>query len=437
MRIRSAAILTSFALIAAACGARGATSASSGSAQGSSATSGASGGSGTSGLQSSDVGISPTSIQISTIEDVGGPDPGLFESSKDAMQAFVAYQNSIGGVEGRKLVLTTYDSAIDPTKFQAFTQTSCSSDFAVVGSYSIGDNGGVSVGQQCGIPEVPAATTAPQVLAAHNVVAPLPLQPNQISTGYFHWLAQTYPNAVTKAGTLFPDNQVTRVASQRVVSVAQTQGFHYLENQVVNLIQLDFTSFVLDMKNKGVQLFQWGADYQAMGRILQSMQQQSWHPQVFDGTAAGYTQGFIRQSGPSAQGMLMSLPISPLEEQSQIPMLHTYLTWLDKAAPGHVPPDIFGVSSWSAGLLFVKAVEQAGKNPTRAKVLDALHAIHDWNGDGIQAPTNPGSGIGTNCFVVVKVQGKGFVRVHPTQPTTFDCTGHLYTVPGIPPASAQ
>ncbi|MGH9208703.1 MAG: ABC transporter substrate-binding protein, partial [Acidimicrobiales bacterium] len=335
------------------------------------------------------------------------------------IEAFVAYENSLGGVDGRKLALTPYDAQISPTNFQAATQQSCSSAFAIVGSYSIGDNGGVAPGQQCGIPVIPAGTTAPQVLAASNVVAPLPTQPNVFSTGYFHWLAQAYPSAVTKAGILYPDNQVTRVAAQRVVATAGTQGFHYLEDQVVSLIQVDFTSFILDMKNKGVQQFTWGADYQAMGRLLQSMQQQNWHPQVFDGTAAGYTQAFLKQSGPQAQGMLMSLPISLLNETAQDPMMKTYLTWLDKTVPNHAPPDLFGVTSWSAGLLFVKAMEQAGKNPTRAQVLKALHSVHSWNGDGIQAPSNPGSAIGTNCFVAVKVESSAFVRAHHSQPGTF------------------
>jgi ABC-type branched-subunit amino acid transport system substrate-binding protein len=424
---RFAIVAVAATLLAAGCGSRGpASSATSGPPQ----TAG-------SGLQASAVGISPTQIRIATIQDIGGPVPGLFESAKDAMVAFVAYVNSTGGVDGRKLVLDPFDAQISPTNFQVATQQACADDFAIVGSYSVGDNGGVAVGSQCGIPMVPAATTAPQVLAASNVVSPLPVKPNVFATGYYHWLAQTYPDAVKKAGILYPDNQVTRVAAARVVGTAETQGFHFVEDQQVNLIQVDFTSYILDMKRKGVQFFSWGADNQAAGRILTQAQQQGWHPQVFDLTAAAYTQTFLKASAPVAQGALISLPIALFEERSSNPAMATYLHWLDKAVPNHVPPDIFGVSAWSAGLLFVKALKQLGPNPTRSQLLSALHSIKYWNGDGIQAPSDPGDAGGTKCFVVVKVQGDRFVRVHPAAPNTFDCTGTEYTVPGIAPASSQ
>lgn len=427
MRSRSAAVLLAVALTAVACGTRGGSAAST--------TTSTSSGTNTS-LTASDVGVTPTTISISTLQDIGGPVPGLFETSKDAMVAFVDYVNSTGGVDGRKLKLDTFDTQLSPTTFQIATQQSCQNDFAMVGSYSVGDNGGVTVGQQCGIPEVPAALTSPQAGVGSNVVSPLPTQPNINSTGYYQWLKSQYPDAITKGGILFPDNPVTRTSSARVVGTSDSVGFHFLVNQVVALIQVDFTPFIIDMKNKGVQYFNWGADYQAMGRILQAMQQQSWHPQVFDGSAAGYTQAFLNSYGSLASGMIIGLPIALFSEKSSNPAMQTYLSWLDRAVPNHPPPDLFGVTAWSAGLLFVKALRMVGPNPTRSKVLAALHSVHSWNGDGIQAPSDPSSKTPTNCFVAVQVKNNQFVRVHPTTPNTFDCTGHLYTVPGIPPASA-
>ncbi len=424
------AVLLAMALASAACGTRGggqaATTTSTSSPSGNAAS-----------LTASDVGVTPTTISISTLQDIGGPDPGLFETSKDAMVAFVDYINSQGGVDGRKLKLDPYDTQLSPTTFQIATQQSCQNDFAMVGSYSVGDNGGVTVGQQCGIPEVPAALTSPQAGLGSNVVSPLPTQPNVSSTGYPQWLKATYPSAITKGGILYPDNPVTRAAAARDVGTNESVGFHFLVDQVVALIQVDFTPFIIDMKNRGVQYFSWGADYQAMGRILQAMQQQSWHPQVFDGSAAGYTQAFLKAYGNLANGMVMALPIALFSEKSGNPAMQTYLTWLDKAVPNHAPPDLFGVTAWSAGLLFVKALKMVGPNPTRAKLLDALHSIHSWNGEGIQATSDPSSKTPTNCFVVVQVRGGQFVRVHPSAPNTFDCTGHLYTIPGIPPASAS
>src|ERR1700694_6021269 len=145
MRLRTVVILLSVSLIAAACGSRG------GGTTSATTTPGTTGGA-TSGLTASDVGITPTEIHVASVQDVGGPVPGLFESSKDAMQAFTAYINSQGGINGRKLVVDYSDAQISSTNFQIATQAACSGDFSMVGSYSIGDAGAVSPSQQCGLP---------------------------------------------------------------------------------------------------------------------------------------------------------------------------------------------------------------------------------------------------------------------------------------------
>ncbi|HEX6312425.1 MAG TPA: hypothetical protein VF152_12485, partial [Acidimicrobiia bacterium] len=45
-----------------------------------------------------DVGVTDDTITIATIQDIGGPRPGLFQANLDAMNAFVAYCNDLGGI---------------------------------------------------------------------------------------------------------------------------------------------------------------------------------------------------------------------------------------------------------------------------------------------------------------------------------------------------
>jgi hypothetical protein len=58
---------------------------------------------------------------------------------------------------------------------------------------------------------------------------------------------------------------------------------------------------------------------------------------------------------------------------------------------------------------------------TRANVLTAIRGLHDFNVNGLMAPTDVGRRSRSACLVAVQVRGGRFVRVDPPQPGTFDC----------------
>ncbi|HEY2304078.1 MAG TPA: hypothetical protein VGH66_19420, partial [Acidimicrobiales bacterium] len=54
-------------------------------------------------LQATEVGVTPTTITVETMADVGSPlAPGLFQGNFDAMNAYATYINAHGGIGCRK-----------------------------------------------------------------------------------------------------------------------------------------------------------------------------------------------------------------------------------------------------------------------------------------------------------------------------------------------
>ncbi len=387
-------------------------------------------------LTSSAPGITPTEIHIGTIQDISGPVPGLFQTAQDGVKAWVAYENSIGGIDGRKLVLDTYDAGLNPTKFSQEMQQACTSDFALVGVMSTVDNAGALEGQQCQIPDVADNPTTPQAAAATNVFAADPSMPNEYPNGWFKWVKANYPSVIDHAAIMWPDVSTTQLTGERLMYTAESVGFKFVYKDATPPIEANFLPYVESMKSAGVQYFAWQADYQSMARILQAMQQLNWRPKVIDSSATVYNQEFLNTAGSAANGIFISLNVALFGEANSNPAMKTFLTWLNKAVPGHAPPDIFSIYSWAAGMLFAQAMQQAGANPTRAQVINALSSIHNFSANGMLAPTDPGGHKASACFEVVTVKNDKFVRYYPTTPNTFDCTtGSLYTDPQIPPAS--
>ena len=71
---------------------------------------------------------------------ITGPVPGLFQGAPDGVRAYFDYINSLGGVNGRKMVLDAQDDAFLGTQNLANTKTDVANDFAMVGSFSLFDS---------------------------------------------------------------------------------------------------------------------------------------------------------------------------------------------------------------------------------------------------------------------------------------------------------
>ena len=110
-----------------------------------------------------DVGITDSEIRIAVIADVDTPvQPGLFQTSVDAMEAWAKDVNKTGGIAGRKVVIDFIDSKLNPNETRNAIIKACADDFAMVGSESLFLNNVDDMvackdkaGEAIGIPDMP------------------------------------------------------------------------------------------------------------------------------------------------------------------------------------------------------------------------------------------------------------------------------------------
>src|SRR5580700_402286 len=84
-------------------------------------------------------GITSKSVTVGSISDISSPIAGLFEGAKVGTQAYFAYINSKGGVNGRKLILDGMDSAFSSGTVANEAASIAAHDFAIVGGFSLLD----------------------------------------------------------------------------------------------------------------------------------------------------------------------------------------------------------------------------------------------------------------------------------------------------------
>jgi hypothetical protein len=130
--------------------------------------------------------------------------------------------------------------------------------------------------------------------------------------------------------------------------------------------------------------------------MLKDLQQQNFHPQVILGSA-NYSNDLVSASGGAAavDGALFDSNTSLFlgQDASAIPAVATFNKWVQKASPGF-KTDLFTLYGWLSAELFSQALKNAGSNPSRGSLLQALSKVTSFSGDNIIAPNDPAAKTG-------------------------------------------
>ena len=127
-------------------------------------------------------GITAKTVTVGSISDISSPVPGLFEGAKIGTEAYFAYINSQGGVNGRKLVLDAQDSAFSSGTVANETQSIAKNDFAIVGGFSLLDGAEQPIIDANKLPTVTEVLN-PSLFNDPNLYSAVPVVNNGGTTG--------------------------------------------------------------------------------------------------------------------------------------------------------------------------------------------------------------------------------------------------------------
>ena len=334
---------------------------------------------------------------------------GLFKGSDVGTQAYAAYANSQGGINGRKLLVDSYDDGYQGAPNKQATQQVVQKDFASVGGFSLQDSyGGTVLAANPGVPNV--------TVSLDQAAADLPntFSPDPAAIGWqlgpLQYFKTKFPGDLKGAGALVADqpSAISKWAGEK--AAMQSIGYKVVYDPQFDITQTDFTQNVIAMRQAGVKILfleQMPENYAAA--VVKALNQQNFHPQIVFG-ASTYSESLVPDSGgPAAiNGAYMETLTSLFlgEDASALPSVNTFLTWVQKVSPGF-KPDLYTLFGWLSGQLFAQALRAAGPHPTRGSVLQQLGKITTFNGNYLIATSNPAGKVPPNCYIIAQVvQGK-------------------------------
>jgi len=351
---------------------------------------------------------------------------GLFKGALVGTQAYADYVNSQGGVNGRHIVVDSADDAYSGTGNKQATQAAVTNDAALVGGFSTFDSyGGAVLAQNPGVPDV-TEVLDPATNKLPNLYSAVPLEGGWQEGALQYFKNRFGTSAVQHVGTLVGDLPSPEADWAGEKYVMEKVGYKVVYEPTYPVTQFDFTQNVIQMKNLGVKVLfvdQLAEVYASA--LLKNLVQQDFHPIVVLG-AATYSSALIPAAGgPAAvNGSYLDQNASLYlgEDQAAIPSVATFLHWVQVASPGF-KPDLFTLYAWNSTSLFSQALKNAGTDPSRGSILQALSKITSYNGGNIVTTSNPAARTTSNCYLIGQVANGQWQRLDDP-PVTSSTNGY-------------
>jgi ABC-type branched-subunit amino acid transport system substrate-binding protein len=361
-----------------------------------------------------DVGVTATSITVGNVSDLSGPVPGLFQGAVNGTEAYLAYVNSQGGIDGRQIKLQAADGQTDCTANQSAHASEIDDVFAFVGSFSLYDDCGTQV--VAAHPDVPDVSFALGERTQKNTVNQFSPQylPTGGATGPFCYLAKKYPDAVKAVGSLYA-NIPSAVASQKAIEKAAAQcGWKWLDSIPVGATDTTFNAQINRMRSDGVKIvFEVATTLPSMAEMKKEADAQTWKPLWVAPVAYGSSFFELMGSSAAAEGVigynLYSLFLGQ-DEAARIPEVALFQQWMKRVHP-EAPIDLFSMYGWGSAKLFAAQAKAAGPRLTRKSFLAAIRGVHNYDADKLFAPSDIGGHQPGHCYVLWQAHNGAFSRL--------------------------
>ncbi len=368
---------------------------------------------------STDQGVTDTSILIGGGDDRGyAASLGLNITQTDTLQAFVDKCNSLGGINGRQIQVELYDAKI--FEVNNVWLDACPRMFMMVAEGFAVDGIGEESRVQCELAHIPTYTVS--AAAAHGpwMIQPVPNPSDRNPLSMAAYIAETYPDSIAKSGTMYGNFSATIETKDKTLASYPPLGFEFIINLEYNIVgEDDWTPFVLDLKNAGVEhIYFTGTclpNYQAF-RSAASVNGFD----AFYTTDANFYENSCREANNDGvmDNTFVRMAFVPFEEREYSKAVSDYLDIME-AAGGEIA--LLGMQSASAFLLWATAAKECGSELTRQCVMEEAGSIDSWSGGGMHVASDPGINEPPPCGIVLELIGNSYKRIFPTEPGTYAC----------------
>ena len=335
-------------------------------------------------------GVTSKTITLGLITPVTGTAAPEYTGIVPSAEARIAYQNAHGGVDGRKIKLIVKDDATNPATNQSATGALISEGvFGVIDESPVAF-GGYKLLQQQGVPVTGGAYDGPEWGELPNtnmfsISGPLdPKDPQYTGTAAF-----VKSHGGKRCGAVgYSISPSSMASASGFLFACQYEGLQkaYLNNSLP-FGSINVTTLALEIKSAHVDSLWLPLDENSNFAIMTALKQAGVNMKVII-NATGYGQALVDDTSaiPDAQGAWFNAAGAPVELKTKA--TKAFQAALATYAHYTGIPDFSWYEGWGGADLMIKGLELAGKNPTQAGFIKALHKVKNYDVGGLENPVN-------------------------------------------------
>ncbi|MGH7707568.1 MAG: ABC transporter substrate-binding protein [Vulcanimicrobiaceae bacterium] len=366
-------------------------------------------------------GVTATEITLGGTHPYSGPASAYGVIGKGA-QAYFAYINDKGGVNGRKIVYKDLDDGYSPPQAVQLVRQLVEQDHVFAIFNTLGTAVNTAIRPYLNQQRVPQLFVATGATTWGKDYAKYPWtigwQPDYQSEAiiYARYVLKTNPNA--KIGVLYQNDDYGQDYLTGLTKGLGTKAGLIVKSVSYEVTDPDVSSQVASLKSSGADTFFIFATPKFSSQALVAAAQQSWHPTIYLNNVSNsetvYKAASSAGGAAATNGVISTLyykdPSDPKMGNDRGIQLFRQI--MAKYAPGADTANAFYMYGMGAAFTMVDVLEKAGKDLTRQKLMTAVTHIHETNNPfvypGVVVQTTP-----TNRFPITQEQLERYESGHP------------------------
>jgi hypothetical protein len=280
----------------------------------------------------------------------------------------------------------------------------------MVGGGAVFDQDGVTTRLECLMPDIAGYAVSPENRGSDLLVQPVPNSVTTIPVGDLRFLEKQFPDGADNYGILTGDIATTRVVGDQYEEAADSLGWNRVYKDVYPAIGVnDWTPYAQALSSAGVEGLIWVGEPENLAKLVVAMNNIGYTPKFIRTDANHYDEKLIDQAGAALkENIFIRSVFFPFEQATGDTATKQYLDAFAEYKPDGKNRTYLGLQAWSAWLLFAQAAKECGNDVTRKCVYDNAKKISSWNGGGLHAETDPGTGTAPSCFAIEVATPDGF-----------------------------
>ncbi|WP_326535695.1 ABC transporter substrate-binding protein [Pseudorhodoferax sp.] len=363
-----------------------------------------------------DDGITRDEILLGGSNAASGPVASVCYAVTHGQQAHFKRINAAGGIHGRKIRYEVLDDAYSAQRAIGNARRLMQQDkvFALFGGCgTVTAAGLLSATERSDIPYLFPYAGLDQLTkpTRPNVFALMPLYSEQTSAIVPYAVRKAQAKTAVMFSTNIAGHEGWRQAARDELAAAKVE---LLLDGVMEVTSPDRAAFAVQAKDKNPDLLLVMDTAPNAARLLIELQRQNWKPKAISGYSTLTDEVFLRAAAANAEGILVGagvvLPPTAPQSKACVDELAAY----DKSiAASH-----FSMYGCLSAMVLVEALQRAGPDLTRARLVATLEAMKDFE-TGISGKVSfaPGQHMGLREVLPFGIENGAYKVLGPALPT--------------------